>query len=193
MAYFNQTEYDLNSSPINESTGAKLGTAWMSLPLAQFYFNESHLDILSAVSITVDFKGVIFDSSPIPLLGSRTQSYVNLGIAGQVVTSGGSGWIDNLQLSMEDVVTCGEYVLLPIDVLVGSGFAGVGINQFSMSVYFYHNENESLHFPDTTLSIVVYSGEYVGKFELELLKLFAIQFSCSLHVLPSKLHVLYCS
>ena len=153
------------------STGTKLGTTWISLPLELVHFNDSHLDPLGSVYITVDFRGVIFDSSPIPWLGSITQSYIYLEIAGQVVTSSGTGWIDILQLSTDDVVACGEYVLLPIDLLAESGFAGVGINQFSMSVNFEHLESDSFHYPDTQLSISVYSGQCGRKFVLQLVVL----------------------
>ena len=166
MTFFNQTEYELHSLPINVSAGTKLGTTWISLPLELLEFNDSHFDPLSSVYINIDFKGVILDSSPIPLLGSATQFYIDLEIASQVVTNNGSGWIDMLQLSVDDVVACGEYVLLPIDLLAGSGFAGVGINQFSMLVYFYHAETESLHLPDTQISFNVFSGQCDGKFVL---------------------------
>ena len=159
VTFFNQTEYKLHSLPINVSAGTKIGTTWMSLPLELVEFNDSHLDPLSSVYIDTNFRGVIPDLSAIPLLGSATQFYIDLEIAGQVVTKKGIGWIDMLQLSVDDVVVCGGYVLLQIDLLAGSGFAGVGINQFSMQVYFYHAETDTVYFPDTQISFYVFSGQ----------------------------------
>lgn len=157
--FFNQTEYDLYSFPINISAGTKLGTTWISLPLELVYFNESHLDSLSSVSITISFGGVIFNSSVIPQSRSFGQSYFDVGIGGKIVTVKGSGWIENLQLSIDDVIACEEYFLLPIDLFAGPGFAGVGINQFSLLVFFYHAESDSFLLPTTRVSIFVYSGQ----------------------------------